>query len=69
MTRVVAETANPEYIDVGSVQGVKRQLLSYLVHNVGVSPETASPRDWLYAVAGLVRGILSENYLETSKRE
>ncbi len=69
MTKAVAETACAELIDVGSVEGIKRQLLSYLVHNVGVSPEAASPRDWLYAVAGLVRGILSEHYLETSRRE
>lgn len=69
MTKAVAESACAELIDVGSVEGIKRQLLSYMVHNVGVSPEAASPRDWLYAVAGLVRGILSEHYLETSRRE
>lgn len=69
MTKAVADSACAELIDVGSVEGIKRQLLSYLVHNVGVSPESASPRDWLYAVAGLVRGILSEHYLETSRRE
>lgn len=58
-----------DLIDLSSVEAVKRQLVSYLVHSVGVAPEYASPRDWLYSVAGLVRGVLSEQYLATAIKE
>jgi len=56
-------------IDVSHVESIKERLQSYLVHEVGVSPTFASHRDWLYATAGLVRGILSEQYLHTINRE
>jgi len=69
MERKVVETADADLLNVDSVADIKRHLISYLVHNVGVAPENASERDWLYAVAGLVRGVLSEHYLDTARRE
>ncbi|SDG56540.1 glycogen/starch/alpha-glucan phosphorylase [Roseospirillum parvum] len=56
-------------IDVGSVEAIKERLVSYLIHTVGVDPEFAVARDWLYATASLVRGILSEQYLNTARVE
>jgi starch phosphorylase len=58
-----------DLIDLSGTDAIKRQLNSYLVHGVGVAPQFASQRDWLYAVAGLVRGVLSEQYLDTATRE
>lgn len=69
MEQQVPGATQEELIDLGSIDAIKRQLNSYLVHGVGVSPEYASQRDWLYAVAGLVRGVLSEQYLDTATRE
>lgn len=69
MTQQVLEGVDAELFDFSSVENIKRHLKSYLVHNVGVSPEYASQRDWLYAVSGLVRGVLSEQYLRSAINE
>jgi len=58
-----------DLIALDTIDDIKRQLKSYLVHNVGVSPSYASQRDWLYAAAGVVRGLLSEQYMNTALRE
>ena len=63
------ETAGIPTLDIGSVDAIKQQLRSYMVHNVGVDPEFATQRDWLYALAHLVRGRLSEQYLETARAQ
>jgi len=69
MEQQVPGAAQDELIDLSSIDAIKRQLKSQLVHGVGVSPQYAAQRDWLYAVAGLVRGVLSEQYLDTATRE
>ncbi len=61
--------ADLEILDISSVDGIKHHLRSQLVHKVGVNPSDASQRDWLYALAGLVRGVLSEQLLEGEQRQ
>lgn len=68
-TATVPQMAGVDLIDVSTVGAIKRHLLSHLVHGGGVAPRYASPRDWMVAVATLVRGVLSEQYLETALRE
>ena len=52
--------------DVGSF---KRRLLDYMVHIVGKDPSFASERDWYYALAYLVRGILAERLMRTARAQ
>jgi starch phosphorylase len=58
-----------DLIALDSVEELKQQLKSHLVHQVGVAPAYASQRDWLYAAAGVVRGLLSEYYMNSARRE
>jgi starch phosphorylase len=56
-------------LDLSSVEAIKDQLRGFMVHSVGVDPEFAGQRDWLYALAQLVRGRLSEDYLSTARAQ
>lgn len=56
-------------LDLSSVDAIKDQLRSYMVHIVGTDPDYATQRDWLYALAQLVRGRLSEQYLDTARTQ
>lgn len=58
-----------DLIALDSVEALKQQLKSHLVHQVGVAPAYASQRDWLYAAAGVIRGLLSEQYMNSARRE
>ncbi|EKV28715.1 Glycogen phosphorylase [Caenispirillum salinarum AK4] len=64
-----AAAATAPAIDLSSVEAIKDQLRSFMVHSVGVDPDFASQRDWLYALAQLVRGRLSEEYLATARAQ
>jgi len=54
-------------IDIKDEKSIRDGLLSYMVQHVGKDPAFASPRDWFYAVAYLVRGILSDRYIRTGR--
>lgn len=56
-------------LDISTVEGIKRHLLTFMVHSVGATPAMATKRDWLYAMAGLVRGVLSEHYVAGAQRQ
>ena len=65
-----ALNGNPSYlIDVGSPAAIKHALISTLVHDVGKDPNSATTREWFYALAYLVRGILSERRIATKRRQ
>ncbi|GAB6052949.1 glycogen/starch/alpha-glucan phosphorylase [Magnetospira thiophila] len=44
-------------------------LLFYMVHGVGRDPKEASTRDWYYALAYMVRGVLSERYIRAKRMQ
>ena len=55
-------------IELGSTADVKRAVINYLVHAVGKDPAYATPHDWFYALAFMVRGVLSERYINTTRQ-
>ena len=60
----------PSYlIDVSDAAAIKHALVSTLVHSGGRDPGNARPKDWYYALAFLVRGIMSERRLATIRRQ
>ena len=48
---------------------MERRLRDYLVHVVGRDPDFATERDWYYALSYLLRGILGERLMATSRRQ
>ncbi len=65
-----ALNGKPSYlIDVSSPAAIKHALISTLVHDVGKDPASALTRDWFYALAFLLRGILSERRIATKRRQ
>jgi starch phosphorylase len=55
-------------IELGDAHAVKRAIVNYLVHAVGKDPAYATPRDWFYALAFMVRGVLSERYINSTRQ-
>ncbi|GEO81767.1 glycogen/starch/alpha-glucan phosphorylase [Pararhodospirillum oryzae] len=58
-----------EGIDFRNVDQIKRGLLASMVRYVGFDPESATPHDWFFALAGLLRGHLSEQGMRTSRSQ
>lgn len=54
-------------IDLEDAAAVKRAIISYLVHSVGKDPAYATQNDWFYALAFMIRGVLSERYINTTR--
>ena len=54
-------------IELEDDESIRDGLLSYMVQHVGKDPAFASPRDWFYAVAYLLRGILSDRYIRAGR--
>ena len=54
-------------IELDDAHAVKRAIVNYLVHAVGKDPAYAAPRDWFYALAFMVRGALSERYINNTR--
>ncbi|CCQ75051.1 glycogen/starch/alpha-glucan phosphorylase [Magnetospira sp. QH-2] len=50
-------------------EGLRDSLLYYMVHGAGRDPEEASARDWYYALAYMVRGVLAERYIRTKRAQ
>ena len=47
---------------------VRRRLEEHLLHGLGKDPASAQGRDWLFATAALVRGLLAERRIEAARR-
>ncbi len=54
-------------VDFENEASIREGLLSSMIQHVGKDPAFASPRDWFYAVAYLLRGILSDRYIRTER--
>jgi len=54
-------------IDLEDDESIRIGILSYMIQHVGKDPAFASPRDWFYAVAYFLRGILSDRYIRTGR--
>ncbi|PLX40116.1 MAG: glycogen phosphorylase, partial [Hyphomicrobiales bacterium] len=55
-----------KYDDLDSIKGL---LITYMVHAVGKDPAYATRHDWFYALSFMLRGILSERYINTARSE
>lgn len=55
-----------KYDDAEALKGL---LVTYMVHSVGKDPAYATRYDWFYALSFLLRGILSERYINTARSE
>ncbi|MBI4183725.1 MAG: glycogen/starch/alpha-glucan phosphorylase [Proteobacteria bacterium] len=54
-------------MEVGDVDTLKQRLLNTMIYCVGKDPDYSSPRDWFLALAYMMRGILSERYINTAR--
>ncbi|MCB2101960.1 MAG: glycogen/starch/alpha-glucan phosphorylase [Rhodobacterales bacterium] len=54
--------------DLSDAEAMRKALVHYMIHNVGRDPDYATRRDWFYALAYLVRGVLSERYIRSGRR-
>lgn len=54
-------------LELNNAADVKKALVNYLVHTVGKDPALAVPNDWLFALASVLRGLLSERYINTMR--
>ena len=52
---------------VSTVEGLKSRLMDYMVHVVGKDPRLALSRDWYYALSYLVRGVVGERLMATTR--
>jgi starch phosphorylase len=67
MNEVVRIGPTELQLDLNDATEVKRYLLSYMVNVVGVNPDRASHRDWLYALAFMLRGELNRRVILSTK--
>ncbi|MEO5374537.1 MAG: glycogen/starch/alpha-glucan phosphorylase [Alphaproteobacteria bacterium] len=58
-----------ERIDISDAESIKKELLHFMVHVVGADPTYASKENWYYALAFLVRGLLSERYIHSARTQ
>ncbi|MBL6947002.1 MAG: glycogen/starch/alpha-glucan phosphorylase [Rhodospirillales bacterium] len=56
-----------ETSDLNNATSLKSALCSFLINNVGVAPDDASPRDWFLALAYILRGALVRRQIETQR--
>ncbi len=54
-------------VDLDDEVSIRDGLLVYMIQHVGKDPAFASPRDWFYATAYLIRGVLSDRYIRTGR--
>lgn len=67
MNEVVQIKEIETQVDLTDAEAVKQHLVSYLVNVVGVDPNRASARDWLYGLAYLLRGELNRQWVQSVK--
>jgi len=56
-------------VDTQDADSIRRALIGYMVRVVGTDPRDAGPREWFLAVAHLLKGILSERGMSTSRAQ
>ncbi|MBB4266068.1 glycogen/starch/alpha-glucan phosphorylase [Roseospira visakhapatnamensis] len=56
-------------VDTQDVDSIQRALITYMVRVVGTDPRSAGPRDWFLTVSHLLKGILSERGMTTSRAQ
>ncbi len=54
-------------LELNSAADVKKALVGHMVHAVGKDPALAEPNDWLFALAFVLRGLLSERFINTMR--
>ncbi len=64
-----AENTEKYLLEFGDVESLKELLITYMVHSVGKDPAYATDQDWYYALSFLLRGILSERYINTTRAQ
>lgn len=67
MNEVVQISPIELQLDLTDASAVKHHLLSYMVNVVGVDPDRASNRDWLFGLAFLLRGELNRRLVQSVK--
>ncbi len=55
-------------VEFDDAAAIKRAMVNYLVHAVGKDPAHASEHDWFFALAFMIRGILSERQINTNRQ-
>ncbi|MFN3077104.1 MAG: glycogen/starch/alpha-glucan phosphorylase [Alphaproteobacteria bacterium] len=56
-------------VDFTDIESIKRELTHFMVHVVGADPMYASKENWFYALAFLVRGLLSDDYIRSARTQ
>jgi starch phosphorylase len=51
-----------------SVEALKTELVSTMIHELGLTPDRASTRDWFFSLAHLLRQVLSERNIRTARK-
>jgi len=51
----------------GTVKDMKSALVRTMIHSIGKDPVDATNRDWFYAFAHLLRGVLSQRHIKTAR--
>ena len=50
-----------------NVESMKVALVRTMLHSVGKDPEEATYREWFYAIAHLLRGVLNQRHIQTTR--
>ncbi len=69
MEKLIEEFPRNCLIDVKNPKSIKGALVDFMIHVVGKDPKFATERDWYYALAYMVRGMLSERYIDTGRQQ
>ncbi|MQX37845.1 glycogen/starch/alpha-glucan phosphorylase [Roseospira navarrensis] len=70
MDHLVKEALEGEFrVNMHDADSIQRGLISYMVRVVGHDPRSAGPRQWFMALAYMVKGILSERGMGTSRAQ
>jgi len=70
MDELVKDALEGEFsVNMHDAESIRRGLISYMVRVVGHDPRSAGPRQWFQALAHMVKGILSERGMGTSRAQ
>ncbi len=56
-------------VDIQDMESIRHALIDYMVRVVGTDPRDAGPREWFLALAHMLKGILSERGMSTSRAQ
>ncbi|MBB4284855.1 glycogen/starch/alpha-glucan phosphorylase [Roseospira goensis] len=70
MDQLVKEALEGEFrVNMHDADSIRRGLISYMVRVVGHDPRSAGTRQWFMALAHMIKGILSERGMGTSRAQ